>query len=177
MLLCVGRLSPEKGHPDLIDAIRQLDEVPAFHLVIVGEGPEHRALERKIEKLELGKFVTLAGQQNDLNAYYSAADIFVLPSHSEGSPNVLLEAMAAAIPVVATRVGGVPEIATDGRTSLLVPSKNPRAIAEALKRLLNDRQLRRELGQTAVQRAAQYDPAHYSDSIVEIHRRLLQDGR
>lgn len=177
VLLCVGRLSPEKGHSNLIDAVSQLREVPAFHLVIVGEGQEHRALARKIEEMGLGRLATLTGHESNLDAYYSMADIFILPSHSEGSPNVLLEAMAAAIPTVATKVGGVPDITTDGRTSLLVPSKNPTAIAKALKRLLNDQQLRQELGEAGVQHAAQYDPAHYCDSMVETHRRLLQGGR
>jgi glycosyltransferase involved in cell wall biosynthesis len=178
LLLSVGRLSPEKGHSDLIDAIGELRDMPPtreFNLVIVGEGPQRNAIQRKIGKLGLGKLVTLAGQQPDVNPYYHLADIFVLPSHSEGSPNVLLEAMAAGIPTVATNVGGVPEIAIDGKTSLFVEDKKPGALADALFRLLNDEALRRELGQAAAARAAEYDPENYCDAMVEIHRQLVRN--
>jgi len=180
LLLSVGRLSPEKGHLDLIDAINELRDMPVsrrFHLLIVGSGSEQSAIQQKIEHLRLCGLVTLAGQQHDIRPYYSAADIVVLPSHSEGSPNVLLEAMAAAIPVVATNVGGIPEIATNEQTALLVEGKNPPAMAKAILRLLEDERLRQQLGTSAAKSALRYDPEHYCHSMTDIHCGLLRNRR
>jgi len=180
LLLSVGRLSPEKGHLDLIDAINELRDMPVsrrFHLLIVGSGSEQSAIQQKIEHLRLGGLVTLAGQQHDMRPYYTAADIVVLPSHSEGSPNVLLEAMAAGIPAVATSVGGIPEIATNEQTALLVEGKNPPVMAKAILRLLEDERLRQQLGASAAKSALGYDPEHYCHSMTDIHCDLLQNGR
>jgi glycosyltransferase involved in cell wall biosynthesis len=180
VLLSVGRLSPEKGHADLIDAINHLCKWRTgrnFHLLIVGEGPEQNAIQQKIDRLGLGDLVTLTGQQHNMRPYYSMADIVVLPSHSEGSPNVLLEAMAARLPTVATNVGGIPEIAKHGQTTLIVEKRKPQAIAEALLRLIKDEPLRRQLGQAGALCVAQYDPEHYCDFMIEIHRRLVRKGR
>jgi glycosyltransferase involved in cell wall biosynthesis len=180
ILLSVGRLSPEKGHADLIEAINQLRRARlsrAFHLLIVGDGFERNAIRRKIDQLGLEGLVTLTGQQDNMRPYYSMADIVVLPSHSEGSPNVLLEAMAARIPTVATNVGGIPEIAKHGQTTLIVERKKPVELFEALLRLIKDEPLRRHLGQAAALSVAQYDPEHYCDFMIEFHRRLVRNGR
>jgi len=180
ILLSVGRLSREKGHSDLIDAINVLRAMPirsTFHLVIVGDGPERKAIRQKIDQLGLGDLATLTGQQHNMRPYYSMADIVVLPSHSEGSPNVLLEAMAARIPTVATNVGGVLEIAKHGQTTLIVERKKPEAIAEALYQLIKDEPLRRQLGQAGALCIAQYDPEHYCDFMIEVHRCLLRNAR
>jgi glycosyltransferase involved in cell wall biosynthesis/acetyltransferase-like isoleucine patch superfamily enzyme len=143
VILSVGRLSQEKGHVDLLRAFSLVrDRRPTPRLIIVGEGPERRAIERLCSELELAGVVTLAGHQDDVQPYYALADLFVLPSHSEGSPNVLLEAMAAGVPVVATAVGGVPEIVTDGSDALLVEKRNPEALAATITRLLDDDELR-----------------------------------
>ena len=179
ILLSVGRLSAEKGHADLIEAIDQLHKArlgQTFHLLIVGEGPERNVIQRKIDQLGLRDIVTLTGQQHDMGPYYTMADIVVLPSHSEGSPNVLLEAMAAGISTVATNVGGVPEIAKHGETTLMVERKKPEAIAEALFCLIKDEPLRRKLGQAGALCAMQYDPEHYCDFMIDVHRRLLRKG-
>jgi glycosyltransferase involved in cell wall biosynthesis len=177
ILLSVGRLSREKGHADLIDAINQLRETPlgrTFHLLVVGEGPERNAIQQTIDQFGLRDIVTLTGQQHNMRPYYSMADIVVLPSHSEGSPNVLLEAMAAGIPTVATNVGGIPELATDGLTSLIVESKNPKSMSEALLRLLTDETLRTKLSEAAMRRAAEYNPERYCEAMIEIHTRVLR---
>lgn len=180
LVLSVGRLSPEKGHLDLIGAIHELRDMPVsrrFHLLIVGSGSQRSAIQQKIEHLRLSQLVTLAGQQHDIRPYYTAADIVVLPSHSEGSPNVLLEAMAAGIPVVATNVGGIPEIAANEQTALLVERKNPTALAKAILRLLKDERLRKQLGISAAKSALRYDPEHYCHSMTDIHCGLLQNQR
>jgi glycosyltransferase involved in cell wall biosynthesis len=148
LLVCIGRLSFEKGQADLLRALdflrRKLGE-ERFHLVLVGDGPEQTRLEALRAELGLQGHVTLAGLQHDVRPYYTAADLVVIPSHSEGSPNVLLEAMAANVPVVATRVGGIPEIAVDGETALLVEPRDPEAMARAIRRMLGDPGLRAEL--------------------------------
>src|SRR5205823_11585403 len=114
----VGRLSREKDHIALLEAVdllrARLGPAVAPHLVIVGEGPERSRIEDKIRRLNLGSTVTLTGQRDSAEPYYGIADVAVLSSRSEGSPNALLEAMAAGVPAVATRVGGVPEIVTHG---------------------------------------------------------------
>ena len=90
-----------------------------LRLVIVGDGPERPAIEKRVKELALSDVVITAGFQSNVAPYYQIADIAVLPSHSEGSPDALLEAMSAGVPIVATTVGGVPEIATDGEDALL----------------------------------------------------------
>ena len=93
--------------------------------------------------------MTFDGHRRDVAPYYAAADVFVLPSHSEGSPNALLEAMAARLPIVATRVGGVPEILTHEDTGILTAPRDPAALAEGLERLLRDADIQRSLGERA----------------------------
>ncbi len=133
LLLMVSRLSHEKGHVDLLEALAILKRWGVkFHLPIVGEGYERGAIERARERLGLTGDVTLAGHQNDVRPYYAAATLYLMPSHSEGSPNALLEAMAAGVPAVASSAGGIPEIMTDGRTGLLTPARNPEALAKAI---------------------------------------------
>lgn len=147
IILTVGRLSKEKGQADLLQAYARLCERAAgqFHLVIVGEGPERGELERLRDRLGLSGSVTLAGQQSDVRRFYDIADLFILPSHSEGSPNVLLEAMASGVPVVATKVGGVPEMATDEEDALLVERSDHTAMAEAMWRIHFEEGLRQRL--------------------------------
>jgi glycosyltransferase involved in cell wall biosynthesis len=146
LLLTVGRLSREKGHAELLMAFaaarKKKTVSPNTRLIIVGEGKERARIETLRRDLELQESVVLAGHQRDVRPYYAIADIFVLPSHSEGSPNVLLEAMAANLPVVATAVGGVPELATNRVNALLVPSRNPVALELAITELLRDAELR-----------------------------------
>lgn len=147
IILTVGRLSKEKGQADLLQAYARLCQRAAgeFHLLMVGEGPERGELERLRERLGLCGAVTLAGQQNDVRRFYDIADVFVLSSHSEGSPNALLEAMAANVPVVATRVGGIPEMAKDGEDALLVDRSDHTAMAEAIWRIHSEEGLRERL--------------------------------
>ena len=145
VILSVGRLSAEKDHRTLLEAMRQVEA----HLVIVGEGPERAGIEERIRALDLGRSVTLTGQQPTAEPYYGIADIAVLSSRTEGSPNALLEAMAAGVPVVATAVGGVPEMVSDGESALLVKAGNTPALADAITRLLQNRELARRLAERA----------------------------
>jgi glycosyltransferase involved in cell wall biosynthesis len=145
VILAIGRMSSEKGHAGLITAFSQLRSRRAganLKLVIVGDGPERPSLAAQVRRLGLDGQVLLPGQQKDVRPFYAAADVFVLPSWTEGSPIVLLEAMCAGVPVVATRVGGIPEIAGDD-AALLVPPRDAAALTGAIERLLADAELRR----------------------------------
>jgi glycosyltransferase involved in cell wall biosynthesis len=114
-------------------------------LVIVGDGPERRALLAAAESAGIADRVIFAGHVEDVRPYYKMADVMALPSYTEGSPNVLLEAMAAGVPIVATAVGGVPEIVTDGESALLTPAGDAPGLAAGISALLDDRELAREL--------------------------------
>lgn len=181
VILAVGRMSREKGHVDLISAVgqlRHLDPELNFKLVIVGDGPERERVERLAAELAISERVVLAGHVDDLRAYYALADVLAMPSHSEGSPLALLEAMAAGVPVVATRVGGVPEIVADGESALLVAPKDARAFAIALARVLRDLQLVRTLSANALKRSRQdFSPEVYARSLTELYLKLLADSR
>jgi glycosyltransferase involved in cell wall biosynthesis len=137
-VLIVGRLSREKDHLSLLRAVRAIVREKTIHLIIVGEGPERQAIESAIREMDLVHNVTLTGQQPSAEPFYAIADLAVLASRSEGSPNALLEAMASEIPTVATTVGGIPEIVVDGESALLVPPDDANALASAMRRVLLD---------------------------------------
>lgn len=176
VILSVGRLSKEKAHADLISAFQlwcRNEENPASKLVIVGEGPERARLEAQAAETGYGRRVVFAGQMSDVWPCYAMASLFVLPSHSEGSPNVLLEAMAAQVPVVATAVGGVQEIVEHEQSALLVPVRDPPSMSAAMARLLNDHELAGQLTANAVALVeSRHTPQAYVRSMLEIFSRL-----
>jgi len=145
-LLFVGRLTRAKGLTYLLDAVRLLlDRGRDVRLSIVGGGELRDSLETAVATRGLGDVVTFHGAKTlgpELSAHYRAADIFVLPSVSEALGKVILEAMASALPVVATDVGGVATIVEDGATGLLVEPKSAEALADAVERLVDDGELR-----------------------------------
>jgi glycosyltransferase involved in cell wall biosynthesis len=149
VLLMVGRLSHEKGHRDLLEAMRLQQLGRVCRLVILGEGPERHRIESDVERLGLRGSVILAGHQTMIRNYLSLASVFVMPSHSEGSPNAMLEAMAAGLPVVASRVGGIPELVEDGETALLVRPSSPAELGAALERCLRNADWAKGMGQRA----------------------------
>ena len=138
VVLIVGRLSKEKDHITLIRALSQLRSRIDPHLLIVGEGNNRASIEQEIVRLGLTEHVTLTGHQPSAEPYYRIADLAVLSSLSEGSPNALLEAMAAGVPTVATAVGGIPEIVQDGESALLVQPSDLEGMSAAMARLLID---------------------------------------
>jgi glycosyltransferase involved in cell wall biosynthesis len=180
VILSVGRLSQEKGHADLLRtaaALRAMAEAPQFRIVIVGDGPERGPLSRLAAQLGVQDAVTLTGFQRDTKPYYALANVVGVPSHSEGSPNVVLEAMAAGLPIVATAVGGVPEILVEGVTGLMVPPRNSEAMAAAILRILLDRGLSQRLGAAAKARAeTAHTPEAYRRSLVSFYQQMLQSS-
>ncbi len=168
VVISIGRLSSEKGHIELIQAARQIDR--PLRYIIAGEGPELGRLESAAAALG-NKFI-FAGHLADVAPLYGLADIFVLPSHSEGSPNVLLEAMAAGLPIVATAVGGVPESVTNEESALLVGPRNPQQLARAIGRLHDDPQLAARLGAAAGLAAESYSPEARHAKLAAIYSRV-----
>jgi L-malate glycosyltransferase len=128
-----------KGHYELLEAARRLKSpYPTARFVFVGDGPERLGLEESTRAFGLQDSVIFLGRRADIPELLACCDIFVLPSHAEGLPNSLLEAMATGLPVVATTVGGVPEVIEDGVNGLLVPPRDPASLADAIQRILRD---------------------------------------
>jgi len=149
VVVSAGRLSPEKGFDVLIDAAaRVVASDPDVGFVVFGDGPLRAELTARLETRGTGlltRFV-LAGFRTDVARYLPHADAAVLSSHTEGLPVVVLEAMAARLPVVATAVGGTPEVVIDGVTGFLVPPADPAALAGRVREVLADETRRREMG-------------------------------
>lgn len=179
VILTVGRLSHEKGHLDLVRALavlRAINPAVNFKLVIVGEGPEQTRVQTAARQAGVAENIIFAGHTTDVQPYYSIADVLAMPSHSEGSPNVLLEAMAASLPAVATAVGGVPEISDQGKHAILVEPYNARSLAEALNRLLTDSGLARKLGDAAAVHVSQhFSPSAYARSLLCLYQSLARE--
>jgi glycosyltransferase involved in cell wall biosynthesis len=145
----VGRLDEQKGHIYLLDAIAKLRASHPVHCVLIGTGPMQAKLEEKVRQLQIDGYVHFAGEQQDIPAWLSAFDIYALPSLWEGLPNALLEAMAVGLPVVATRVDGVPEVVANDVSGLLCDAKDANALFISLQDLVVDPELRTRLGQGA----------------------------
>ena len=129
VVLTVARLDQGKGHADLLDAARL---VPEALFVFVGDGPERASLESKARELGVADRIVFLGERQDVPALLACADLFVLPSLSEGLPLSVLEAMAADVPVIATAIPGVDEVITHGRTGLLATPNAPASLASAI---------------------------------------------
>lgn len=173
-ILIVGRLSREKDHLTLLEAVAVLRDGLNPHLVIVGEGPERARIEEKIRQLGMGDRVTFTGQQPSAQPWYGIADVAVLSSLSEGSPNALLEAMATEVPTVATRVGGIPEIVTHEESALLVKPGDVASMAAAMRRILTDPTLAARLTEQSRKLIAErHAPEARMRRLVSIYRSML----
>ena len=143
----VARLSPVKDHATLLRAIASLrEQIPGLRCVLVGDGPERPAIEALAESLGIRDIVHLAGERTQPPNLHGLFEVSVLCSTSEAFPNSVLEAMAAARPVVATDVGGTPDAVRQGTTGLLVPPSDPSRLADAILRLYNEPAQRSKLG-------------------------------
>jgi glycosyltransferase involved in cell wall biosynthesis len=150
LVVSIARLFPQKGHGDLITAAGIVTSaLPGVRFAFVGDGPSRPELVSAIEARGLNGTVLLLGTRNDIPDILAAADVFALSSLQEGLPVAVLEAAAAGCPVVATSVGGVPEIIEDGTTGLLVPPGDPQAMADAILAMLTEPQRARQLATAA----------------------------
>jgi len=176
----VGRLYPEKGHAYLIEAVALLrDSGYAIRCVILGEGPQEAELRELIGRLGLAEQVRLLGRRDDVEQIIRDLDVAVLCSIREGSPLAMLEYMAAGAPIVATSVGGIPELIEDGTHGLLVASGDAQALCAGIAKLLDDRVLAARLGAAAqARRAAEFDLAGLMRRVEGLYDELLShNGR
>ncbi len=147
-LISVGRLAPEKGHAVLIKAFNFLgDKFPAMHLLLAGGGALREELESQAHVGGFGDRIHFLGVRNNIPELLAASDLFILPSHSEGLPMALLEALAMGIPTVCTAVGGIPAVIKDGETGRLVPPNDPVIMATVMAELLSDENQCQKLSQ------------------------------
>jgi glycosyltransferase involved in cell wall biosynthesis len=153
----VAALVPHKGQRYLVDAAHLVvQEVPDARFIILGEGELRDHLERQVHEHHLEKHVLLPGFRTDVLGCLKSFDLFVMSSVTEGLGTSLLDAMACARPIVASRAGGIPEVVDDEVTGLLVPPRDPRALARAIVTLLSDPDLRLRLGQAGLQRVRRH---------------------
>jgi glycosyltransferase involved in cell wall biosynthesis len=171
----VGHLRPEKAYAVLVAAAAALrDAQPDLVVAIAGEGAERPALEKQIAALGLQGRVRLVGARTDVPDLLAALDVAVCCSDFEGGPLSVMEYMEAGLPVVATDVGGIPELVLDGETGLLVPPRDPAALAEALGRLLGDPERRGRMGERArAERRRRWDLAVWAGRLEELYCELL----
>jgi glycosyltransferase involved in cell wall biosynthesis len=159
-IVSAGRLAQAKNYPLLIEAMALLRRrLPAARLFILGQGEQEPQLRQQIASLGLSDVVRLCGFQRNPWKYIARADVFALTSRYEGFGNVLVEAMACGVPVVATRSSGTSDIVRDGVDGLLVDRHEPAAVAAALERLLGDEPFRRSLGDGARSGAGRFASA------------------
>jgi glycosyltransferase involved in cell wall biosynthesis len=155
--ISVGRLVPVKGLSDLLSAFAIAhNQNPELRLLLVGDGELRQDLEREVQELKIGDVVQLVGWREDIPELLDVADLFVLTSHNEGLGLVLVEAMVKKLPVVATAVGGVPEVVIDGVTGSLVPAGDSVAIASAIARFAENGEMRASMGQRGYERANEF---------------------
>lgn len=153
----VGGLRQEKAFDVLLDAHSQLlARVEDAHLVIAGDGPCRQDLERRIAQLGTGPWVHLLGRRRDVDAILRQVDVGAMSSDWEGMPLFVFECMAAGTPLVATHVGGLSDVVTDGETGLLVPPRDPSALTAAIERVLTDQLLAKRLAGAAATRLDQF---------------------
>lgn len=176
----VCRFHPQKGLAHWVDAfalIQQRLEDPAkVHLILVGDGELRLQLEEKVRSLGLTESVTFTGFRTDIPQILAAFDLFVLPSLWEGLSVVVLEAMASGLPVVATSVGGTPELVIDGETGLLVPPNDSSALSTAILALVQDEFLRNEMGRRGVEQVRQKFSAQTAvQATTALYKRLLNE--
>jgi len=171
----LARLDPVKRHADLIVAFPQILQVaPTTRLIFVGDGSAAPNLRRLVHETGVTEQVDFLGARRDIPWILRALDLLVLPSQQEGLPNSILEAMAAGVPVVATRVGGIPEIVIDGETGLLVPPGDPVALANAINSLLMNPEVRQRMGSHGRARVeANFTARRAAAELEALYRRLL----
>lgn len=181
-VLCVADLVPRKGQIYLVEALAPLRQrFPHLRLVLVGPAKDPAYADhvaQRAKQLGLADTVVWAGQRHDLPEVYAAADLDVLPSLEETLPLVVLEAMAARLPVVATTAGGTPECVEHGSTGFLVPPADPRSLSESLAKLVSDEALRHRFAQAGRRRVEeQFSVEHHVSALEEIFDRLARRRR
>lgn len=176
LILFAGRLVKEKGVDILLRAVSLLEksaEISNWHLIIAGDGVERARLTSLCSELNINEKVSFLGDRDDIPELMAASNLVVLPSRWEGLPLVLLEALAAGVPVVANNLGGVPEVMKNGVEGYLTPLENPQAMKEAITRILSDDDLARSMGKAGKIRAADYSVSSVSNQLFSLYRQFV----
>lgn len=173
---CVANLRKEKGHKYLIKAAKKVvDKIPNCIFLLVGDGKLRKDLEKQIEELNLKKNILFLGSRKDIPNLMKAMDVFVLPSISEGFGIVLVEAMASGVPVVATKVGGIPEIVVENKTGYLVNPKDSSNLTNKMTELLKSSSLRKRFSSTGIKRAKnKFTIQRYVNEHEKIYKSLIE---
>ena len=167
MIVTAGRLSEQKNQKFLIDTVGELSkEIHDLRLIILGDGPLKAELSDYIREAGLNEIVELVGNVENIEDYYAKADIFALSSLYEGVPLVILEAMAAGLPIISTDVGGIKDILGDG--GILVPAGDKFAYKNALRNLISDKALMSKLGKKASEISKRYDSSVIADKYLKL---------
>ena len=169
----VGRLSPEKGLAFLVDAFGKLRTDQDIHLNIIGEGPEKANIRTKVKSLGLEDRVTFHGYVPDPETIYSMIDLLILPSLTEGIPLTLLEGMSFGLPIIASDVGGIPEIVENNRSGLLVKAGSVDDLTEKMNLLIKDPDMRMRLGNGARERISSIcDFDKWKETLLKVYRQF-----
>ena len=174
---CFGRLSFEKGQDVLLRAVAEIDD-PNHDVVILflGDGPERDALQKLSEELGIHEQVIFYPHTSAMPDYYEAIDVLVLPSRSEGLPNVVLEALCFGVPVISTDVGAVSEVITDGETGWIVPPGDAKKLARTISRVLLDKGAREKVAEAGCRSVVEkFSPTTRGQQILHLYQSLLEE--
>lgn len=177
IIIFVGTLKSVKGVEYLIEAMSIVNKNNAeTKLILIGDGEEKENLKKLVQELNLEHCVFFLGRKSNekIPEHMAASDIFVLPSLSEGFPNVFLEAMASGLPIVATKVGGVPEIIKDGENGFLVEPKNPQQLAEKILFLLENENLKERISQNNREKVKEYSWEEVVKKLESVYNRFIK---
>ncbi|MCS7208501.1 MAG: glycosyltransferase [Fimbriimonadales bacterium] len=178
VIVHIGRFMEQKNHPLLLQAFSRLRRDQPVYLWLVGGGELLEPMQQLARELGIAERVRFWGVRSDVPALLSAADIFTLPSRYEGNPLSVMEAMAAGLPVVATAVGGVPELVEEGVSGFLTPNEDVEALTAALQRLVDNVELRRQMGEAALKRVREkFDIRHTVRAYEALYEEILQRRR
>jgi glycosyltransferase involved in cell wall biosynthesis len=178
VILAVGRFSLEKAQIDLLNAfseLKRLHPTLKLRLVLVGSGPEKENLQSACAQLGITNQVVFVGQVSDVGPYFKMADVMALPSHGEGSPNVLLEAITAGLPIVSTTVGGIPEMVVNRESAMLIEPRDIKGMARSLGEVLTNENLAQKLASNGLIVAERYSPEVRLKALLEIYRGLVKE--
>ena len=174
----VGRMVAGKGFEELLEAVALMSSDERPFLLLAGEGPLRVSLEQEAAQRRINEWVRFLGFQADVRPILWAADVFthVPTTFPEGTPNAILEAMAAGLPVISTPIGGIPEVVREGETGLLVPPNDPEALAEAILKLRQDEALRSELGKGAQKWVQEHhDVRQLPEKVIQVYNRVTAE--
>jgi glycosyltransferase involved in cell wall biosynthesis len=177
-IIFIGKLNPMKGVHILIECFALLRaEHLDIKLEIIGDGPDRKKLENMTKTLEISKAVCFYGEIKDVKKHLQEADLFVLPSFSEGLPNVILEAMSSGLPVIATRTGGIPDIIEDGSNGILVEPRNSDQLYKAISRILTNEKLAEQLSLKARETIeSRFSIDHIARQYIKLYNKLTSSS-